>query len=318
MAISLSPSVQFGLDIATSVAILASAVTFLWNQKRKSDQLKVQQLDTSVRNVATEHIQQALHTLSRKFILEIVKTLNWPSNMCKGSYDEIEQRFMRNETLASQLLDRFSEANDQLSNFSDEVEAYKYQIYPLLDTLGNGQREIQTFKDQLSELLRLFNDINRSGLPLARELERVLAFCARHPYEDLTEEQTQKLMELSASVMLDKDYAYWVNSFIPDAEESVYWGADSQQRDQVRVSALKNFVAHAYEKPNRLRAQVFDSVYMRYQDGRIMCKKFLIMLAAVNHTLLLGAGSEANGKGPLEIAQRYEGEAYFDLGRTVR
>ena len=31
-------SVQIGLDIATSMAILASAITFLVNQKRKSDQ----------------------------------------------------------------------------------------------------------------------------------------------------------------------------------------------------------------------------------------------------------------------------------------
>ena len=34
MSISLSPSIQFGLDLATSLAIIGSALMFMWNQKR--------------------------------------------------------------------------------------------------------------------------------------------------------------------------------------------------------------------------------------------------------------------------------------------
>lgn len=318
MSISLSPSVQFGLDIATSMAILASAITFLWNQKRKNDQQKIQQLDTSVRNVATEHIQQALHTLSRQFINGVVNTLNMPSNVCKGDLDEIEARFARREGLASRLIDSFSEASDQLSSFSDEIEAYKYQLYPLLDTLGNGQREISVFKRQLSELIVQFNTINRGALPLARELERVLAFCASHPDEDLTEEQSEQLLSLAAQVMFDTDYAYWVNTFIPDEDEKVFWDDGAERRHEVRQRAINNFIAHAYNKPHRLRAQVFGHGYELYQEGRIMCKKFLIMLAALNHTLLLGEGSESAGQGPSAIAERYAGDDYFALERTVR
>ena len=133
-------SIQLGLDVATSLAILASAITFLVNQKRKSDQAKVQQLDNSVRTVATEQIQGALHTLSRKFINEVVNALNMPSNVLEGDLVELERRFERREGLSSKLLDQFSEASDAISSFVDEVHAYKYQIYPLLDTLGNGQK----------------------------------------------------------------------------------------------------------------------------------------------------------------------------------
>lgn len=319
MPISLSPSIQFGLDLATSLAILGSALMFMWNQKRKNDQQKIQRMDASVRNVATEHIQKALHTLSRQFISGVVNTLNTPSIVCKGTLDDIEKRFSLQEGLASKMLDRFSEASDQLSSFSDEIEAYKYQIYPLLDTLGDGQREISLFKCQLSELISQFNTINRGALPLARQLERVLAFCTRHPMADgLNEEDTNKLLELAAQVMFDPDYAYWVNTFIADEDEKTYWDDTSPQRQKVRQAALNNFIAHAYEKPNRLRAQVFNHAYELYQDGRIMCKKFLIMLAAVNNTLLLGEGSKDAQQGPSAIAKRYASDDYFELGRTVR
>lgn len=312
----ISPPVQVGIDVATSLAILASAATFLWNQKRKNDRLKIQQLDTSVRDVATGNIQKMLQTLSRQFISEIVTTLNWPSIILKGSLADVEQRFTRRENLASKLLDRLSEANDQLSSFSNEAEAYKYQIYPLLDTLRNGKGEVTAFKKQLTELIDKFNEINRNGLPLAQELERMLAFCADHPFGDLTEEQTQKLLEMSHSLMLDEDYKDWVNTFIPDDGRAIYWGTvQNEQRDQVRMRTLQNFIAYAYEKPDRLRAQVFSLAYMRYQEGRTMCKKFLIMLSALNHALLLGEDSNISLS---DIVERYEAEEYFDLNSTIR
>ena len=311
-------SIQLGLDVATSLAILASAITFLVNQKRKSDQAKVQQLDNSVRTVATEQIQGALHTLSRKFINEVVNALNMPSNVLEGDLVELERRFERREGLSSKLLDQFSEASDAISSFVDEVHAYKYQIYPLLDTLGNGQKEIAEFKKQLDELMNLFNDIVRAATPLARELEHALAFCAKHPYADLDDAQTEELLRLSGSIMSDRDYAYWVNSFIPDEDETAYWDDDHPRWKDVRLKACNNFIGHAYEKPNRLRAEVFARVYFRYREGSSMCKKFLIMLAALNNTLLLGEGSKDARQGPSAIAKRYASGDYFELDRTIR
>lgn len=311
-------SVQIGLDIATSMAIVASAVTFLVNQKRKNDQAKVQQLDTSVRTVVTEQLQGALHTLSRRFIKEVVNSLNMPSITLGGDMERIERRFAHQEGLSSKLLDQFSEANDALAAFVDEVHAYKYQLYPLLDTLGNGQNEIAEFKTQLSELISLYNEINMTALPLARELERALAFCARHPSDSLDEAQTKELLRLASSIMFDRDYAYWVNSFIADADEAVYWQEGGERHEDVRMRAVRNFIAYAYEEPSRLRAQVFARVYLRYQDGRTKCKKFLIMLAAINHTLLCREDTVAARRSPSATAQRYAGEDVFWLEREVR
>lgn len=311
-------SIQVGLDVATSMAIVASAVTFLINQKRKADQAKVQQLDNSVRTVATEQLQDALHSLSRKFINDVVNSLNMPSNALGGDFAKIERMFERQDSMPSKLLDHFKESSNAISSFIDEVHAYKYQIYPLLDTLGNGQKEIAEFKKQLDELLDLFNDINRSATPLAHELESALAFCKQHSHENLDEAQTEELLRLVGSIMTDRNYAYWVNSFIPDEDKAAYWNNTSPNWGEVRLKAHNNFIAHAYEKPNRLRAQVFRQVYFRYQEGRIMCKKFLIMLAAINHTLLCREGTPAAQESPSQTAARYSSQRYFSLDNEVR
>ena len=311
-------SVQFGLDIATSLAILGSLGTFLYKQKQKSDQDKAYQLDASVRTVAAEQLQNALHTLSRRFINEVVNVLNMPSNIFKNDMEKVELHFSRQEGLSSKILDQFSEASEALSSFVDEVHAYKYQLYPLLDTLRNSDAEISEFKHQLDSLINLYNDLHRSATPLARELERLLAFCSRNPYDSLDEAQTDELIRLSSSIMTDSDYAYWVNSFIPENDEAAYWDDNHNNRLEVRKKAMQNFILHAYEHPNRLRSQVFMRVYFRYQEGRIMCKKFLIMLAAINHTLLCREGTDSALKSPSKTTERYEGKRYFALDTEVR
>ena len=174
--------VQIGLDIATSLAILASAITFLLNQRHKSEQSKKQSLDNSVRTVAVEKRQDALHVLSRKFINDVVGKLHDPSNVIDaGDLAAIQQRFERRNDLPADMLVRYESASAGISSFIDEVHAYKYQIYPLLDTLENGRDEIESFRKALTDLTKLFNDINRSAAPLAKELIRTVEFCKQHP-----------------------------------------------------------------------------------------------------------------------------------------
>lgn len=312
-------SVQLGLDVATSLAILASAVTFVYNQKRKNDQMRIQQLDKSVRNVATEQLQGAIHTLSRKFINEVADALNMPSNVLEHSLEKAESDFTRRKNLPAKLLDQFGNANDAILSFIKEVHAYKYQIFPLLDTLGNGQREITEFKKQLDALVNLFNTLSRSGTPLAKELELVLEFCADNPSASLDDEnKMRELFRLSHSLMGDEDYAHWVNSFIPDEDIAAYWDSDAPNYKEVRLNAVQNFIGHAYEHPHRLRAQVFTQVFLRYREGSTMCKKFLIMLAAINHTLLCTEGTAAATESPSDTTRRYASNDYFALDSEVR
>ncbi|XUG21581.1 hypothetical protein FO330_04115 [Bordetella pertussis] len=65
--------IQFGVDAATSLAILASAITFLINQRLKTRETKRRQLDESVRAVTVDEFQSALGNLSTAYVKEIVR-----------------------------------------------------------------------------------------------------------------------------------------------------------------------------------------------------------------------------------------------------
>jgi hypothetical protein len=310
--------VQIGLDIATSLAIFASAITFLINQRRKNEQSKKQSLDNSVRTVAVEKLQDALHVLSRKFIHDVVGKLNFPSNVIgAGDMPAIQQRFERRQDLPADMIGRYETASAGISSFIDEVHAYKYQVYPLLDTLENGRDEIDSFRKALDDLTNLFNEINRSAAPLAKELIATVAFCRQNPIEGMGEAEQAHLMQMAMSILKDKDYAYWVNSFIPDEHEAAYWDATHPESQDAQAQALRNFLGNAYEHPERLLAQVFLRVHMRYQEGQTICKKFLVMLAAINHTLLRNQSS-GTSETPSQTAQRYASAEYFALDKEVR
>jgi hypothetical protein len=117
-------------------------------------------------------------------------------------------------------------------------------------------------------------------------LIRTVEFCKQHPLSDLDEAGQSQLMQMAASILKDRDYAYWVNSFIPDEHEPAYWDASDPGSHDAQAQALRNFLGNAYEQPERQLAQVFLWVHMRYQEGQTICKKFLVMLAAISHTLL--------------------------------
>lgn len=310
--------ISLGIDIATSVAVMVSAGTFLWNQKKQNELNKLQQLDGSVRAVAVEQLQEALHSLSNHFIVEVVGALQRPQGRTGGGLDEVEKRFFNIDGMSDDLLSEYERAGNAMADFMSMAHAHRYQIFPLLDALSNGQKEISEFKGALSELIDVLNGINQSAVPLARELEEVLSFCERHPsFAELNDEQRMELGQLAASIMNDPDYSHWVNSFIPDEEVDAYWSKGEENHD-IKHKAFSLFIGHAYERPNRLRAQVFCRAYARYQEGQTMCKKFLVMLAAINYTLLCRPGSEAAKESPSETATRYAEEGYFALENEVR
>lgn len=314
-------SVQIGIDIATSLAVAGSAGLFLWNQAQKLKQTKQQQLDAAARAVAVEQLQKALHDLSRQFVHDVVPPYQRTHHLTAGFEEEKFLRLLEKDAeLPQKILEQIEKMREVISLFIDNIHIYKYQIYPLLDTLEGGKEQIFVFREELKKLIDKYNEHGKSGKALAQELERTLAFCAEHPFKELDEAQHQRLFELSKSIMFDLDYAYWVNSFIPDEDESVYWDKNENNNTaEVRATALSHFMTFAYEKPNLLRYQVFCFVCLRYQELQTLCKKFLIMLAAINHNLLLSEDAkEKRDETPSKTAVRYAGEDFFALDTEIR
>lgn len=313
-------SINLGIDIATSLAVVASAVTFLYKQKKISEQDRAQKLDGTVRTVAAEQLQEAIHALSQHFMMEVVRPLQRPQNIVNKGVEKIESMLSYSPEIFGELKDDYAKANAAMDLFLDMAYARRYQIIPLLDTLGAGKKEIDVFKSCFDELINGFNETARSVRSLRREVEEILSFCAGQPYESLDDEGREGLVRMAASIVCDPDYRNFVNTFIPDEDIEKYWHGVS--KNDVKATLVQRvilgFIGFVYEKPNRLRATVVYQEYIPYQKNRVMCKKFLIMLAAINHTLLCRPGSEAAKESPSATADRYAGDEFFALEREVR
>ena len=58
-------ALSIGVDIATSVAIVGSAVTFMYNQRRQNKTEAVMKLHEQVRTISIQQLQEELETLAR-------------------------------------------------------------------------------------------------------------------------------------------------------------------------------------------------------------------------------------------------------------
>jgi hypothetical protein len=225
--------------------------------------------------------------------------------------------FMLREDLSTKLIDDFKKSSVGIERFLTMVFIYQYQIFPLLDTLETGREEISLFKSKLHSLVEKINDANGSAIPLTEALEALLLFCKENPVDALDEKTTERLMDLVHDIILNSDYKELISAFLPEEERDSYW-KDAAKRNSLRVSAAKVLISYAYEKPNQLRADAYGIAFHMYKECRIACKDFLIVLAAINHTLLCRPGSDSANKSPSATAARYAEKDFFNLEREIR
>lgn len=299
MAVTMNPIIQFGLDIATSIAILASAVTFLWNQKRKRELQNKWQLDNSVRSVATENVQQALQVLSHIHIDSVKELEKITSVVSKKNIDQIEKNLINIEGDTDDMVDSFVLAINNMSIFYDRVEAYRYQIYPVLNIIDDNMVLIETFEQELDKLIGMRISLKEQVLPLILDIEEILALCRQDDKDEYAQEVSYKVRKL---IYNDK-YKYWINSLI--AEEDTH---------DVSNKVISDFIELAYDRPYKIRALAFAHGYNACWDTGFTCKKFLIKLAAINFILLKNDDKNKIS----EVITRYEGDDYFRLNRTMR
>ncbi|MDQ2187066.1 hypothetical protein RBI13_17920 [Alcaligenaceae bacterium A4P071] len=314
-------SVQIGIDVATSLAIVASAATFLYDQRKKQKQAKRQQLDDTVRAVSVEKFQDTIHTLSSFFIRDIVGNFQKVDNLIGRDTAELEQLYQRRPELFERAFKQMDTTSDAISQYIDHIHAHKYQIYPLLDSIEGGRNQVLMFRAALSKLIDKYNQINANHRALISELDGLLAYTKEHSFEA---SDPEILYRRAFSILHDRDYQAWVNTFIPDGQEAVYWeglaNGNVDLNDALIKRVLANFIGHIYEHPGRMLAQVLRSAAGSMIDARTQCKEFLVDLSAINFWLIRKNDADsllADG----ELAQtikRYRGPDMFDLNTEIR
>lgn len=309
-------TVQLGVDVATSLAILASAITFLINQRLKARDTKRRQLDESVRAVTVNEFQSALSTLSTHYVERIVLHAEPLLNSVSEGLDPLERRLKANSALSGRLFEAITDTTSDIGDFISSISAYKYQIYPLLDSMEDGGSQIQEFRSSLAELIESYNSIGASHSALYKEVCTLVSFCKDHPFESADHEQ---LASLVRSIVVDTDYRQWVDSFVPTGSEDRYWECievghfndDQTLWKQVQSNVIGSF----YEKPERMQAQVICIAYGAISKARKQCKEFLTNMAAINYWLIRKGGDDDS---LLDVIKRYRSAEVFAVDTEIR
>lgn len=309
-------SLQLGVDIATSLAILASAITFLINQRLKNRDTKKRQLDESVRAVTVNEFQAALGTLSTLYIKQIVVQASPLHNAASRGSVKLASMLESRPAYLDTLKQSLQNTSDNISDFFHTICAYNYQITPLLDSIEDGHKQIAEFREGLAQLMQSYNHLNASHMALLTEVCALTDYCQENPIESA---DSQTLRKMSLSIQMDPDYRQWVDFFIPAGKEDLYWhhvgqhdfGENTDLLSQVNTNLLQHF----YKEPDLMKAQVLSIAYQATSEARQHCKDFLIKMSALNYWLIRKGGS---GETLEDVIERYRSPAVFAAKTEIR
>ncbi|WP_275547297.1 MULTISPECIES: hypothetical protein [unclassified Pseudomonas] len=309
-------TVQLGVDVATSLAILASAITFMVNQRLKARETKRRQLDESVRAVTVDEFQSALGELSGIYVKEIVERAAPLQHSVGAGLERLEKSLRINPEHSAELLESMSSTKRAMGDFINSICAYNYQIYPLLDSIEGGSAQIAEFRSSLNELMEGYNRIGGGSESLLREVRALATFCKSNPLESVDQDQLHSMVR---SIIIDADYRLWVDTFIPDGSEDLYWACIEQGgfagHEELLKSVHVNVIGSFYRSPERMEAQVLWFSYDAIAEARKRCKEFLTDMAAINYWLIRKTG---DGETLPEMIRRYRSPEVFAVDSAIR
>lgn len=325
---------QFGVDIATSLAILGALISWLIKEKREAAKRKKEQeialtrgINNETRGIVLDRLQRLISDLTEKFstLVEAESSMQKLSGFGmseeKPLLEKIESRVSSNPQLIVSFLESMEKFRIYLSEYYESTQKSKYVIFPVLDSLPEGPSVIIKMKDDFDQILRLYNEFSGGRLSLLDEFNRFEKFLKKLDTDKLSEEEKEGLFQKSGSILIDNDYWDWVESFVPAGEESRYMAALhegnllSENSDLFR-KVMNNFIGHAKEDPNRLYAQVIVKTLSIVQRSRKESKEILCSLSGISSHVL---SREVDSSEALEyVIEKMKSEDYLDLEYEIR
>ena len=324
-----SASFQLGLDVATSIAILFSALTFLY-QARKTRKLERERgIDQHTRAHAASVLNRICEEAATEFIQKIVsaqsklmKTAGFPL------YETAEEaaNHLASDNWAIDAKREAEEFRHALGEFYELLSARKYSIFPVLDPLdeNSSSSHVEKIRGDISDVADHYNNLGSSYFALIAEVSRLVDFVKENKisnenFSGLEEEKAESIHKKSVSIILDKDYFHWVQTFVPSGQEARFesivmtLNINSDRDNQFLNEVIANFLAHMVNKPDEMLAQVIRTIAASVQSSATECKEVLCGLAAVHAVLL-----DKNDLDISQMTEKFESDKYFNIRSDIR
>lgn len=317
-------SVQVGLDLATSVTILAAALTW-WLNKRKERKIGV--LD-SARSTIIENINTATNEMASSF--------NQFANFTSSIERKIDSRANRGqehfiEAIISgkintkEITELFAKSIESMRSFYEKGSMLRYTIFPSLYSIGNEEEAVAIIKKEINDVMISSNESQICYLSYITEILSLLDIIQEIKESDESISVTSVIvaehMDRILSIVDDKNYGVFLADFLSDSDEAIFLASlektsaeMSEQDKNIRLDVLKKVTTFISKSPEEIIARFLKRVSCKMQENRIQCKEFLVTLSAVSSKMQQRSGD-------FSIKEAYDvlsSEHYLDTKGTIR
>lgn len=317
---------QFGIDIATSLAIIGAFVSWIIKENRekqariKADEKQKQiGINNETRAIAVSRVQETTLSLSGLY-KQLAEADGLPKVRGDDPIPYLDSLLENRPELVPGYIAACHAQLDHLGSFYEEVQGAKYLLFPVLDSIPEGGPIIREIKDDMERIRVAYNGVASGWISLIGEFDALVSELKTLPPESGLSDDVRKK---AISILQDEDYWDWVQSFVPPESRDVYrqfWSSREQGFEPTDMdvfnTAFKNLVAFSVESPSRLYAQIFIHFLGVLQESRKECKNVLCSMSGICAHLLT---REREGGESLEATvRRFQSDEYLALDSEIR
>ncbi|MAF17718.1 MAG: hypothetical protein CMG93_17430 [Marinomonas sp.] len=333
-------NIQWGVDIATSITIIGTAVMFLINSSKQARKEREVGINENTRSVSLEKIQLILQEFEDAFSILVDKALKvenpidrrYNNSGMEGLADKI-----KNDTEFSKKLQADLEKfRLEIGSFYETIQKRRYSLIPVIDSLSDKQNALNLISQDIREIGEMHNRIGSGWSTLLVELfnlkKAFLSFCITNEVfvvgEKFDNSDIQKLCndesvrKAALGIFFDIDYWSWTKSFISEEHHDLMHDAiknrtvlDNQESKEIFNKMLLSLLSGLLtSKIDLYIAQVCVRTSGDVQLARQECKDILIKLSALTHKILKNDDQSLY----TEVISQYESDQYFGRDSSIR
>lgn len=324
---SIFGDLEYGVDIATALAITGSAALFLLNLRSRNKSAKKLSLNKAVRSAVLSELTASIRRLSHVYQSEAVKAgskLNVVANVLTETYESNEVDnlgiFRAYSSTIDQAVERADQVRDGSLNFIQMLSTEMYVVFGLLDSFADGPVYINQLRENRSDLVALTNKYAKLR-HLHDKLIEIINIVSDNGDEagTLPQESKYKIIATISQLVKDESLRDYIDTLLPTGMEEEYWQivkseelseGDSNMIDDVILTVVTSIEL----RPCMLLLNTVKLFHSIALDIQTECKETLVILAAITHAL---TQDEEEHQTIDEIVKRYRGEEYFAVGSEI-
>ncbi|RKF17422.1 hypothetical protein DBZ36_13270 [Alginatibacterium sediminis] len=330
---NISNSIQFGFDVATSITIIATAVSWAYSQKKRAQEEAQKGVDQRVRSTCLKTVQSVLREMENEFSSLIDESTAFESKidrLIKVEDGEVDfSRLIRALQHDSEFVEnstqQLGKIRSRTGEFYEIIQKRRYTLLPMLMSIDTKGEYIQVFEANVSEIAQAYNRLGSGYISLLREVGTLIVLIGdlQAPEGDekigiSTVIADEKCLNRVKSILFDEDYYDWIQLFVPAGEEKTYLKEviepDTVENHKLANIVFQNFINHMIDEGDRMQAQILRYASREVTKARIECKDILIALSAIS-CKLVSKGSVGTLH---ELIEEFETDRYFGRDNKIR